>query len=112
MSHLPYQYHAFLCAQSRPEGHPRGCCTSKGGGAKLYERLAAKFSEKNLWESGKLSIATSSCLGFCGYGPLMVIYPQGIWYKVETVEDIDEIVESHFVNHKPVERLIVTPEKK
>ncbi|MGE5503684.1 MAG: (2Fe-2S) ferredoxin domain-containing protein [Actinomycetota bacterium] len=111
MSHLPYKYHAFVCVQQRPEGHPRGCCTSRGGGAGMFERLVAKVSEKNLWESGTLSVASSSCLGFCKFGPLMVVYPQGIWYKLEKLEDIDEIVESHFQNHKPVERLIVTPSK-
>jgi len=110
MSHYPNKYHAFLCVQRRPEGHPRGCCTSKGGGAAMFERLAAKVSEKNLWEAG-VSIASSSCLGFCKAGPLMVVYPQGIWYKLETMADVDEVVESHFANHTPVERLIVTPSK-
>ena len=110
MNHYPNKYHAFICAQRRPDGHPRGCCSSKGGGQPLFERLVGKMSEKNLWEAG-ISVASSSCLGFCKFGPLMVVYPQGIWYKVETVDDIDEIVESHFVNDKPVERLIVTPGK-
>ncbi|RAU22580.1 ferredoxin [Paramagnetospirillum kuznetsovii] len=110
MSHYPNKYHAFVCGQRRPDGHPRGCCTSKGGGAPLFERLAGKVSELNLWEQG-VSVATASCLGFCKAGPLMVVYPEGIWYKPENVADIDEIVQSHFANHKPVERLMVTPGK-
>jgi (2Fe-2S) ferredoxin len=110
MSHLPNKYHAFVCAQSRPEGHPRGCCTSRAAGEKFFDRLVAKMSEKNLWEAG-VSVASSSCLGFCKYGPLMVVYPQGVWYKLETAADIDEIVESHFANDKPVERLMVKPTK-
>ncbi|CUW40228.1 Ferredoxin, 2Fe-2S [Magnetospirillum sp. XM-1] len=110
MSHYPNKYHAFICTQRRPDGHPRGCCTSKGGGQPLFQRLAEKVTEMNLWEKG-VSVASSSCLGFCKFGPLMVVYPQGIWYKAETVEDIDEIVSSHFANDKPVERLIVTPSK-
>ncbi len=110
MSHYPNKYHAFICTQRRPDGHPRGCCTSKGGGQPLFNRLAEKVTEMNLWEKG-VSVASASCLGFCKFGPLMVVYPQGIWYKAETVEDIDEIVTSHFGNDTPVERLIVTPSK-
>ena len=110
MSHYPNKYHAFICTQRRPEGHPRGCCTTKGGGQPLFERLAAKISENNLWDAG-VSVASSSCLGFCKAGPLMVVYPQGVWYKIEKPEDIDEIVSSHFAKDQPVERLMVTPSK-
>lgn len=110
MSHFPNKYHAFICTQARPDGHPRGCCTSRGGGKPLFERLLAKVSEKNLWEAG-VSVASASCLGFCKLGPLMVVYPQGIWYKLESEADVDEVVESHFANDKPVERLMVVPSK-
>ncbi|CAA7617078.1 ferredoxin [Magnetospirillum sp. SS-4] len=110
MNHYPNKYHAFICAQSRPEGHPRGCCSSKGGGQPLFQHLMGKMSELNLWEAG-ISVASSSCLGFCKAGPLMVVYPQGVWYKVQTTADIDEIVASHFVKDVPVERLMVTPGK-
>ncbi len=110
MSHYPNKYHAFICTQRRPDGHPRGCCTTKGGGMPMFERLVGQISAKNLWEAG-VSVASSSCLGFCKAGPLMVVYPEGTWYKVEKLEDIDEIVESHFTKHTPVERLIVTPSK-
>jgi (2Fe-2S) ferredoxin len=49
----------------------------------------------------------TGCLGFCGAGPLMVVYPEGVWYQPKSAEDIDEIVESHLRGGKPVERLIV-----
>ena len=52
-------------------------------------------------------MAGTGCLGFCGAGPLMVVYPEGVWYQPKTVADIDEIVESHFAQGNPVERLIV-----
>lgn len=107
---LPKKYHAFVCTQRRPEGHPRGCCTTKGGGQPLFERLAAKVNEKNLWEAG-IGLASSSCLGFCQDGPLMVVYPQGVWYKLKTAADVDEVVESHFINDTPVARLMVEPGK-
>jgi (2Fe-2S) ferredoxin len=37
----------------------------------------------------------------------MVVYPEGIWYQPRTTEDVDETFESHFLDGKPVERLIV-----
>ena len=107
---MSHKYHAFVCTQQRPDGHPRGCCTSRGGGKALFERLFGHFLAKQLWEKG-VHVASTSCLGFCGDGPLMVVYPQGVWYKVNTVEDIDEIVESHLLGDKPVERLVVQPQK-
>ena len=39
----------------------------------------------------------------------MVVYPEGIWYRPEKIEDIDEIIQSHFVEGNPVERLIIVP---
>jgi (2Fe-2S) ferredoxin len=43
----------------------------------------------------------------CGLGPILVIYPQAIWYTFVDADDIDEIIESHLVNGKVVERLVV-----
>jgi (2Fe-2S) ferredoxin len=40
----------------------------------------------------------------------MVVYPQGVWYTPRTEADIDEIIQSHFVEGKPVERLIIVPQ--
>ncbi|MCR6632106.1 MAG: (2Fe-2S) ferredoxin domain-containing protein [Magnetospirillum sp.] len=102
------KYHAFVCTTSRPAGHPRGCCTSKGGGQPLYDRLLQKFQQGMLWEKG-VSIAQASCLGTCNAGPVMVVYPDNVWYQIKTAEDIDEIVASHFGQGKPVERLVFNP---
>ena len=107
---MSHKYHAFVCVQKRPPGHPRGCCTTKGGGQQLFDRLATVMSDRNLWQNG-ISISQASCLGFCNVGPAMVVYPEGIWYQPTTAADMDEIVQSHFVEGKPVERLRVYPTK-
>jgi (2Fe-2S) ferredoxin len=52
-------------------------------------------------------MVATGCLGFCSAGPLMVVYPEGIWYQPKTPDDIDEIFESHLRGGRPVERLIV-----
>jgi (2Fe-2S) ferredoxin len=98
-----FRYHAFCCFQQRPASHPRGSCTASGA-PPLWERLSAKIQNGQL--TGVAMVGTG-CLGFCSAGPLMVVYPEGIWYQPKTTSDVDEIVESHFLGGRPVERLIV-----
>ncbi|NBQ00230.1 MAG: (2Fe-2S) ferredoxin domain-containing protein, partial [Proteobacteria bacterium] len=50
-------------------------------------------------------INKSGCLDRCELGPIMVIYPDGIWYSFKNSKDIDEILNSHLLNNKVVERL-------
>jgi len=40
----------------------------------------------------------------------MVVYPEGVWYAPRTESDMDEIFQSHFLEGKPVERLIIVPQ--
>lgn len=102
---MSHKYHAFFCGQSRPAGHPRGCCTSKGG-APLMEHLMGKFMQNQLWDKG-VGVSQASCIGACNAGPVMVVYPEGIWYSPKTTADIDEIVDSHFLKGVVVDRLKV-----
>jgi len=101
-----FRYHAFCCFQQRPPAHPKGSCAGSGGGP-LWERLGAAIQGRQL---ARVTMTATGCLGFCNAGPLMVVYPEGIWYQPRTPEDIDEIVQSHFVEGRPVTRLIVVLE--
>ncbi len=49
----------------------------------------------------------AGCFDRCGEGPLMVVYPEAVWYTFVDNEDIDEIIESHLINDKVVKRLLV-----
>ena len=98
-----FKYHAFACHTQRPPGHPRGSCGSLGA-QPLWDRLGKKLEAERLTDIG---FTASGCLGFCQAGPLIVVYPDGIWYRPTTPEDIDEIVESHFKQGKLVERLVM-----
>jgi (2Fe-2S) ferredoxin len=100
------KYHAFVCTAQRPPGHPRGCCSTKGGGRPLLDRLFTLFQEKQLWAEG-ISVAGTTCLGTCDAGPAMVVYPEGVWYRPQNDADIDEIVNEHFLKGNVVERLKV-----
>jgi len=52
----------------------------------------------------------SGCLDQCEHGPTVVVYPDAVWYGRVTANDVEEIIESHIVNGKPVERLMLPEE--
>jgi (2Fe-2S) ferredoxin len=66
-----------------------------------------KMRIKESGQSGKnkIRVNTAGCLDRCDLGPVMVIYPQAIWYTYLDEEDIDEIIESLLSDSKPIKRL-------
>jgi (2Fe-2S) ferredoxin len=59
----------------------------------------------NLNGKGKVRMNRAGCLDRCSEGPVLVVYPEAVWYTYVDQEDVDEIVESHLKNGKVVERL-------
>ena len=45
------------------------------------------------------------CLDRCADGPVMVVYPEGVWYTLVDQEDVEEIIQSHLIAGQPVKRL-------
>ena len=99
-----YQHHVFFCLNQREHGE--ACCMNKGAEA-AFDHMKARVKKLGLNGEGKVRINRSGCLDRCGLGPLMVIYPQAVWYTFVDNDDIDEIIESHLVNGKVVERLVI-----
>lgn len=64
-----------------------------------------KTKIKDLKLNKRIRINKSGCLDRCDLGPVMVIYPEGVWYSFKNSKDIDEILNSHLLNNKVVERL-------
>jgi (2Fe-2S) ferredoxin len=109
---LFYQRHIFMCTNVRPPAHPRGSCSARAAAAGGVEKLRAYAREK----ARQLGIEnircnTAGCLDRCEFGPNMVIYPEGVWYRYETTADIDEILETHVKNGGRVERLMLQPDQ-
>ncbi|MSO89497.1 MAG: (2Fe-2S) ferredoxin domain-containing protein [Rhodospirillaceae bacterium] len=100
-----YQAQVFVCTNVRPEGHPRGCCSAKGS-VKLRDYMKAKAKQLGL-KTVRINVA--GCLDRCELGPDMVIYPEGVWYAYKTEADIDEILKTHLIEGKRVERLMLKP---
>lgn len=64
-----------------------------------------KLAERGL--KGKVRANQSGCLDQCEHGPNVVIYPEAVWYGRVSMQDVEEIVDSHIVGGKPVERLLI-----
>ena len=99
-----FRQHVFVCINERSATDSRGCCASKGGAD-----VAAAFKRK-LYERGLKRIVRpnkAGCLDQCARGVSVVVYPEATWYGGVTPEDVDEIIDSHLIGGKPVERLIV-----
>lgn len=101
-----YRCHVFCCNNERPEGHPRGCCKERGG-VRLRNYMKARAKELGI---DGVRINQSGCLDRCELGPVMVIYPEGVWYHYDTLEDVDEILQEHVIGGGRVERLLLRPE--
>ncbi|MDD3523203.1 MAG: SLBB domain-containing protein, partial [Candidatus Cloacimonetes bacterium] len=89
------------------------CCGSgcvSAGALKIKERFHEVLKEHNL--TTEVNIIETGCMGPCDYGPVMVIYPEGIFYKKVSVDDVAEIVSEHFVKGRPVNRLMLQEEEK
>ena len=59
---------------------------------------------------GRVRANAAGCLDQCEHGPTVVVYPDGVWYGRVTAADVEEIIESHIVNGKPIERLMIADE--
>lgn len=104
MSDQPfYKHHVFFCINQREPGG-RECCADKGAAA-AQKHAKKRIKELGLARPGEVRINQAGCLERCEEGPVIVIYPQGTWYTYVDNDDIDEIIDSHVVGGKIVERL-------
>ena len=97
-----FQHHVFVCTNFREPGNPRGSCTPDGKSV-LLPLLQAGVKEAGI--KPLVRVNKSGCLDHCEHGPIVVVYPEAVWYGGVTPEDVAEIVQSHLVEGKPVERL-------
>lgn len=97
-----FQRHIFFCLNERKDGSP--CCADRGSQG-MQEHAKKRVKELGLAGPGGVRVNKSGCLDRCELGPVAVVYPDAVWYTYIDASDIDEIVESHLRDGKPVERL-------
>jgi len=75
------------------------------GAEKAQKHAKKRIKELGLSGAGKVRVNQSGCLDRCEEGPVLVVYPEGTWYTYVDNEDIDDIIDTHLVGGKVVERL-------
>ncbi len=95
-----YQTHVFVCTSG-------DTCPTQGD----VEHFV-KYLRGEVVKAGKqtdVRINKSGCFSQCGHGPMIVVYPDDVWYAGVQDSDLDDIVQSHILQGKPVERLRYQP---
>jgi len=90
-----YRANLLMCAGT-------GCVAS--GTPKVKDALKAELEKRGL--ADEIKIVLTGCNGFCAEGPVMLVYPDEIFYQKLTVEDIPKLVEEHFLKGRPYEKLM------
>ena len=102
-AHGFYERHIFFCLNERKPGE--ACCSQQGAQA-AFDRCKAQVKAAGLAGPGKVRVNRAGCLDRCAAGPVVVVYPEGVWYTYVDESDIDEIVESHLKHGVIVDRLL------
>lgn len=97
-----YTHHVFFCTNQRSDG--RACCQDNGA-SEVRDYAKKRIKELGLAGEGKIRINSAGCLDRCDLGPVLVVYPEQTWYTFVDREDVDEIIDEHLVNGRPVPRL-------
>ena len=97
-----FKHHVFFCCNQRPPGE--GCCNALGA-SEMQTYAKDRISQLKMKGAGKVRINKAGCLDRCDQGPVMVIYPEAVWYTYVDKDDVEEIIQEHLVNGRVVERL-------
>ncbi|MBZ4683950.1 MAG: hypothetical protein PWP46_944 [Fusobacteriaceae bacterium] len=98
------KFHILVCSSSRLNGVQKGYCIQNGG-SEIVETIIEEVDDRDL--SSEIMVTNTGCLSICDKGPIVIIYPEGIWYGNVSSDDIEEIFDSHIENGKVVERLLI-----
>jgi (2Fe-2S) ferredoxin len=102
-----YRHHVFFCLNQR--SNAEACCAQHDAQV-AFDHCKKRVKDAGLAGPGGVRVNKAGCLDRCAGGPVAVVYPEGVWYTFVDRDDIDEIVESHLKQGRPVERLLLAPD--
>ena len=95
----PYRHHVLVCTG--------GFCSPDRRGRGLYAHFAALLQREDLlFGSHRVKRGETPCLGVCAGGPIVVVYPEGIWYSGVTPALLERIVVAHLKGGRVVEEAV------
>jgi (2Fe-2S) ferredoxin len=95
----PYARHVLVCTG--------GFCTNDRSGRAIYAKLASLLQREGLlFGATRVKRSEAPCLGVCAGGPIIAVYPEGIWYARVTPELLERIVMEHLKHGRVVEEAV------
>jgi (2Fe-2S) ferredoxin len=95
----PYRRHVIVCTG--------GFCSPDRHGRSLYSQLASLLEREDLlFGPNRVKRGETPCLGVCAGGPIVVVYPEGVWYSGVTPELLERIVAEHLKGGRPVDEAV------
>jgi len=90
--------HIFICCDAQDDK-----CVKSSEGLKSWKYLKKRLAELELVGEGGVQRTKADCFRICAKGPLVVVYPEGIWYHSCSPKVLEEIIQKHIIKGKPVE---------
>ncbi|AUX28426.1 MULTISPECIES: CbiX/SirB N-terminal domain-containing protein [Sorangium] len=94
-AHRPLRKHVLVCGNAD--------CVDRGSLA-LLESLRRRV--KQAGQQQQIRVTRTSCMGRCGEGPTVAVYPDGVWYRGVREEDAKDLVEEHLLGDRLVARIV------
>jgi (2Fe-2S) ferredoxin len=95
-----YDTHVFVCTGGDD-------CPKQGDVEQFVKYLRGEVARAGRHQD--IRINKAGCFSQCGHGPMIVVYPDNVWYAGVQQSDLGEIVQSHILGGTPVERLRYAP---
>jgi len=108
MSEPVFHKHIFICTNQRTGGERKSC--GEHHGMELVAAFKKSLKDKSL--PIRVRAQRAGCLDICDFGPTIAVYPEGVFYVNVQLADVEEIIQSHIIGDKPVERLLLKHARK